>query len=109
MKLPANAIIAKEKLARYLLRRLPENDKSGFLARAGYTIENAAQLESDIRAQLLTQEAEFMEFTAYGEKYLARGNLTGPNGRTLRVITIWLSEGATGVTKFITLYPAKTD
>ena len=38
MKLPADAVIAREKLTRYLLRKLPENDKSGFLAMAGYTV-----------------------------------------------------------------------
>ena len=48
-----------------------------------------------------------METTEYGDKYQICGELTGPNGRTLRVTTIWMIEGATGLTKFITLYPAK--
>jgi hypothetical protein len=108
MKLPADAVIAREKLTGYLLRKLPENDKSGFLALAGYTTENRERLEADIRAQILTQEAEFVETTEYGGKYRIRGHLTGPNGRRLQVLTIWLTENATGMTKFITLYPAKT-
>ncbi len=107
MKLPANAIIASEKLTGYHLRTLPENDKSVFLAQAGYTLDNAGRLEIDLRNQILTQEAAFMETTEYGDKYSIRGGLTGPNGRTLKVITIWLTEDATGLTKFITLYPAK--
>ena len=37
MKLSANAVIAREKLTGYLLRKLPENDKSAFLAQAGNT------------------------------------------------------------------------
>ena len=107
MKLPANAVIAREKLTSYLLRKLPENDKSGFLAQAGYTLDNAGRLETDLRSQILIQEAAFMEPTEYGDKYSIRSGLTGPNGRTLQVITIWMTEDATGLTKFITLYPAK--
>ncbi|MCI0537336.1 MAG: hypothetical protein L0Z50_19140 [Verrucomicrobiales bacterium] len=108
MKLPSEAVIAREKITNYLLRKLRENDKSGFLALAGYTLENADQLESDIRTQILTQEAEFLETTEYGDKYCIRADVTGPNGQSLRVMTIWLTEEATATTKFITLYPAKT-
>jgi hypothetical protein len=35
MKLPADAIIAREKLTRYLLVRQARGDKSAFLAQAG--------------------------------------------------------------------------
>jgi len=107
MKFPAHALIAREKLAGYLLRQLPENDKSGFLAQAGYTLAHAERLERDLSDQILTREAQFVEQTEYGGKYSIQGPLTGPNGRTLNVVTIWMTEDATGLTKFITLYPAK--
>ena len=107
MKFPAHTLIAREKLADYLLRKLPENDKSGFLAQAGYTPAHAERLESDLRDQILIREAQFVEQTEYGGKYSIQGSLTGPNGRTLNVVTIWMTEGASGLTKFITLYPAK--
>ncbi len=107
MKFPAHALIAREKLTDYLLRQLPENDKSGFLAQAGYTSAHAERLELDLREQILTREAQFVEQTEYGDKYSIRGTLTGPNGRTLNVLTIWMTEDASGLTKFITLYPAK--
>jgi hypothetical protein len=45
--------------------------------------------------------------TEYGPKYRIRGTLTGPNGRVLRVLTIWMKEDATGETKFVTLLPDK--
>ena len=48
-----------------------------------------------------------MEPTEYGDKYSIGGELTGPNGRTLKVTTIWMIEDATGLAKFITLYPLK--
>lgn len=39
--------------------------------------------------------------------YEIKGNLTGPNGKSLAVCTIWMTETATGDTKFITMYPDK--
>ncbi len=105
MKLPENAIIAHEKLTGYLLRPRDEHDKSGFLAIGGYTSDYAAQLESDIRSLLRTLEATPAGETPYGAKFVIRGILTGPNGRTLRVVSVWMLEKPTGLTKFITLYP----
>ncbi len=107
MILPDNAVIAREKLTGYLLLKLPENDKSAFLALAGYTLANAEQLEADLRRQILTREAAFMESTEYGDKYSIRGELIGPNGHQLNVVTVWMIEIASELTKFITLYTAK--
>ena len=106
MKLPTDAFIAPEKLTHYLLRWRPEDDKSAFLARAGYSVENPDRLRQDILMQLLPLDAEFLELTEYGPKYLIRGSLRGPNGLELQVTTIWMTEEASQQTKFITLYPA---
>jgi hypothetical protein len=50
MKLPGDTIIAAEKVTRYLLVSQTRGDKSAFLARGGYTIENADQLLHDLRS-----------------------------------------------------------
>jgi len=107
MRLPPDTVIATEKVTRYLLRWREEDDKSAFLARAGYTLDDAERLRSDIREQLLTREAEFIEQTEYGPKYRIRGTLTGPNGRVLRVVTVWMDDETAGKMKFLTLYPEK--
>ncbi|MEG5059766.1 hypothetical protein QUB60_13245 [Microcoleus sp. A2-C5] len=102
-QLSLNSVIPSEKLTNYLLIRLPKDDKSQFLARGGYNLENWQQFERDLRVQILSLEAEPMENTKYGQKYMIRGSLTGPNGRTLQVKTVWivtLSE-----TRFVTLVP----
>ena len=108
MKLPANTVIARRKMTDYLLRPRPEDDKSGFLALAGYTSEHADRLLNDLRDQLLPLDAEPFDETEYGPKYRIRGTLRGPNGRILRVVSIWMKEDATGETKFVTLLPDKT-
>ena len=107
MNLPANSVIAPRKLTQYLLRLRLEDDKSQFLALAGYTLEKADRLMSDIREQILPLEAELFDETEYGPKYRIRGTLTGPNGQALRVSTIWMKENATNQTKFVTLFPDK--
>jgi len=108
MKLPPDTIIATTKLDEYLLRHRDEDDKSGFLALAGYTLENVDRLLNDLRTQLLPLDAEFFDQTEYGAKYQIRGTLTGPNGRVLPIVSIWMKEDATGKAKFVTLFPDKS-
>ena len=105
MKLPANTIIVREKVTRYLLVPQARGDKSAYLALAGYTLDNFTTLLTDLRAQILNQDAAALETTAYGQLYEIRAPLVGPSGRTLRVRTIWMTEYLSGVTKFITLIP----
>jgi len=107
MKLAADALITREKVTDYLLEWRPENDKSQFLALAGYAAAQPDRLVDDIRTQLLPLDAQAEEMTEYGQKYRITGTLIGPNGRTVHVETVWMLESASGVTKFITLYPAK--
>jgi hypothetical protein len=67
--LPSNAIISEAKITNYLLILLPKNDKSQFLAPAGYGLDNWQQLESDLREQILPLEATLIEETDFGVKY----------------------------------------
>ena len=105
MKLPADAIIAADKVTRYLLVRQTRGDKSAFLARGGYTLENADQLLHDLRTQSLPLDAMPLHSTEFGQFYEIRGPLMGPNGATLQIHSIWMKENLSGVTKFITLSP----
>ncbi|MEP6664246.1 MAG: DUF6883 domain-containing protein [Verrucomicrobiota bacterium] len=108
MKLPADSEIARLKMTHYLLKLRDEDDKSQFLALAGYTLAHVDKLFEDLRA-LLERDAEFIQTTEYGDKYRIHGRLIGPNGRQLSVTTIWMTEEATGRTKFVTLYPDKDE
>lgn len=105
MKLPTDSLIAAEKLTEYLLVLRKRNDKSKWLAQAGYTLDNWQVLENDLRTQILSLEASPVDLTHYGQTYEIKGSLTGPNGEFLAVCTVWMVESATGVTKFITMYP----
>jgi hypothetical protein len=108
MKLTLNATIAIAKLTKYLLVWRAADDKSKFLAQAGYDQENWQQLESDLRNQILPLEAALSdEPNRFGDVYEIRGVLVGSNGLSLAVKTIWMIEYETKQTKFVTLYPDK--
>jgi hypothetical protein len=60
-----------------------------------------------LRNQILSRDAQPSELTPYGQSYEIIGKLTGTNGKSICVHTIWMTETATNITKFITLYPSK--
>ena len=107
MKLPADAIIDPRKVTEYLLQHRQEDDKSVFLSQAGYTLENAPRLLANLREQILPLEAEVIGPFEYGIKLRIRGVLSGPTGRGLRIVSIGVTLGTTGETRFVTLYPEK--
>jgi hypothetical protein len=79
----------------------------GFFFLPGYTEENWRQLEADLRQQIEAVEAELIRVTDYGDMYKVRARLTGPNGKRLDVITIWITLRVNGETRFVTLIPDK--
>ena len=109
MRLPSDAAIAIEKMADYLLRGdLRMTSRSSWLKQA---ILNRTQI-----SWLRISDDNCLHWKRVLKKVqsMARCNstvgwLTGPNGRELRVVSIWMMESATDKTKFITLYPAKED
>jgi hypothetical protein len=59
MKIPSDAIIQEQKLTKYLLVFKPRNDKSNYLAQAGFNLNNWQELKIAIRK--VTQENEAIE------------------------------------------------
>jgi hypothetical protein len=107
MKLPPDSLILSEKITRYLLVPLARGDKSAFLGRAGYFLENSEQLLNDLKIQILPQDASAAHENKFGRYFEVRGVLRGPNGTDLPVRTIWMTEHLSGRTKFVTLVPDK--
>lgn len=108
MKLPADSIIARSKITDYLLLWQPRGDKSRFLQLAGYDSSRPDPLIHDLRVQVLACVAVASETTEHGQFYEIFCPLTGPNGRTLKIRTIWMKEHLSGQTKFITLIPERS-
>jgi hypothetical protein len=107
VQISEDANIPNEKLTRYLLVYKVRNDKSQFLAQAGFTTQNPESLRSAIQKLIRASEAVEDRTNEYGTFYEVVGELEGTNGETLFVTTIWLRQQNDGEFQFVTLIPAK--
>lgn len=105
MRIPENAIIPEAKLTRYLLVPKAKNDKSKFLAQAGFIRANPDILRAAIRTLVANSTVAQDSINEYGTFYQAAGLLAAPDGRRLSVVTIWLQRKTDGQFQFITLKP----
>ena len=71
-------------------------------------MENWQRLEKDLRTQILSLDAKYTEDAKYGQMYEIKGMLTGPNGKTLTVCSMWMNEHESKLTKFMTMFPDRT-
>lgn len=104
-----DAIIPADKLRDYLLSlRHPDGrGKAEYLGRLGYSQDAFRQLEADLREQILSREAQPGRASRYGQKYEILGPLTGPNGNTAWVRTIWIILAGETPPRLVTLIPAE--
>ena len=106
MKIPEDAIIPDDKITRYLLVQKARNDKSKFLAKAGFTTDNSEALRAAIQSIAGIGEAVEDRSNEYGVFYQVVGELIGTNDVSLSVVTIWLQR-IDGKFQFVTLKPLK--
>ncbi len=107
MHISPDAIISPSKLTDYLLKPRPWDDKSKFLAQAGFDADRPEELETAIRLTTALNEATPDGKNIYGTFYRVVGLLTGPSGQSLEVVLIWLQWNNDGSYHFVTLKPAK--
>ena len=62
-------------------------------------------MEQDIRNLLLSGDPQFREKTEFGQKYEVRGVITGPQNRSVELVTVWIVLSGEEVPRFITAYP----
>lgn len=106
MKLQGTILIPDAKLTQYLLVLRPEDDKSKFLAQAGFTQDNPDQLKQGIFSLIQTHDAVSDRQDNYGTYYLVEGPILGPHG-TLLVVTVWIERAKDGIIQFVTLKPKR--
>jgi hypothetical protein len=105
MRIPEDLIIPDAKIAQYLLVFKTRNDKSRFLAQAGFTLENPEALRLAIQRQAMDKEAIEEKSNEYGTFYQVEGELIGVNGVSLTLVTVWLQRQIDGKFQFVTLKP----
>lgn len=107
MKIPADAIVAAEKLTHYLLLPRPWDDKAKFLAQAGFERRNPDALLDALRELASEVQATRDGENEYGEFLRTDGDLVGPNGRRLTVTAIWFRQHLDNKVRFVTLKPRR--
>ncbi|MBF2027332.1 MAG: hypothetical protein IGS48_11265 [Oscillatoriales cyanobacterium C42_A2020_001] len=107
MKIPADAEILDPKLTKYFLIFKSRNDKSQFLAQAGFTEKNPETLKAAIRSLVSSIEAVEDGENEYGQFYRVDGDLDGVNQTTLSVATIWIQRKIDNKFQFVTLKPLR--
>jgi len=104
---PQRAVIAPDKLVRYLLNT--EHKRGGHKARVladfGYDAALWQRLQSDICRFHLNADVEAVRQTSYGTRYEIRAPLQTPSGRVLIVRTVWQIDEGMDFPRLITLFP----
>jgi len=102
-----DAIIDAAKLRDYLLSTQHPlgRFKARFFGALGFSADRWQELESALRTQHLTQLAEQGAAIGGGQKFMIQAILTGPNGQTAVVVSVWFVRLGEAVPRFVTAYP----
>ena len=111
MQLPnaERAVVEDAKVRDYLLS--PDHrvgrSKARFFGALGFEQPAWLILRDALVALALEGEAERGESSVFGQKYVVRGMLRGPAGRSAAVVTAWIVLRGDDVPRFVTAYPAE--
>ncbi|MDZ7753983.1 MAG: adhesin [Gammaproteobacteria bacterium] len=102
------AVIVEEKVRDYLLSDTHPlgRFKAAIFRGLGYRQSEWSRLSADLKG-FLSKEANPQESTKYGQKYEIRGRLTGPNGKSVYLVTAWIVLRGEDFPRFITAYPGE--
>ncbi len=112
MKLPnpEKAIIAEEKIRDYLLSNAHPigRFKAAVFRGLGYRQSDLPRLHAEIKVFLRLDAVE-RETTEYGKKYEIRSELSGPNGKSIYLVTAWIVLRTEDLPRFVTAYPGERE
>jgi Domain of unknown function (DUF6883) len=101
------AIVEERKVRDYLLSGSHPvgRFKARFFAGLGFDSENWSTLQGELRQVAARGEAQLVQESMFGRKYLVLGTVTGPKGRTAEVATIWIIRSGDDTPRLVTVYP----
>ena len=107
IKLPRykEAVIPASKFTQYALNPDKDVDKAkAFKSALGYDLENAKDLIEQINAKLPEYEAIQKGDRGWGMTYEVIMDITGPNGKTAKVLTAWIDDKNNGEMRLTTVH-----
>jgi hypothetical protein len=81
--------------------------KAKFFERLGYSRLAWRRLESDLRNAHDSGTMRSDVRTEHGDKYRLVSRITGPNGRTAVVLTVWIVREGEAFARFVTAHPGR--
>jgi len=100
-----NAVIPVEKFTEYALNPQKQKDKSVAFEKAlGYNLENYQKLIEEIKSNLFKYSAKLKPDMGFGQRYEVVMHILGANGKTAKVLTAWIVESSTGITRLTSVY-----
>ena len=107
MKLPRDkeVVIPKAKFTQYALNPDKDPNKAKAFEKAlGYTMDNADDLIAQINEKLSEYEAVEKGDRGWGMAYEVIMDITGPNGKTAKVLTGWIDDKNNGEMRLTTVH-----
>ena len=100
------AVIERRKLTDYLLSPTHHRGryKANFFRELGYSAENWHTLERDLRKLILAYGVTRSRGSLWGQKFSVEGPVEGPNGKTARVVTVWIILTGEHIPRLVTAY-----
>lgn len=104
------AVVPAEKVTEYLLNLLHPvgGPKARWLFALGYRLESPEELANDLLDIVRTSDEFTMQADRFGVKYVVKGSLIRPNGRSARVLTIWMIEHDTSFPRLVSAFPTRS-
>jgi len=79
--------------------------KERFFGALGFSADRWEALESALRTQHLTRDAEAAAITEHGQTFTIRAILSGPNGQAAVVVSVWFVRTNQTIPRFVTAHP----
>lgn len=102
-----HVVISREKLLKYILSETHSlgRFKAKYFESMGFNMRNVDALEKCLRSIAKTQQVKDTISSKYGTKYVLEGAVETPNGKTVKLCTVWIIEKEQTRPRFVTTYP----
>lgn len=105
------AEIPPTKVRDYLLN--PEHPvgyaKARFFNELGFHRGRWAELRAALLSHAALGETQVLALGQFGQKYLVRGTIQGPNGTAATLLAVWLYTDLAAGPRFVTAYPEESE
>jgi len=109
MRLPnaKKAVVERGKIVDYLLNPAhPDNGgKAAFFAALGFSRDDWRKLAAALRELTTTADVIKSVESAHGRKYVLRGQIHSPSGKTPAVLAVWIVDRGMDAPRLVTAYP----